>query len=335
MATLEVRESEPLESQYFIRLRACRNLHERVALERGHFNTAAEDGRHEIDGKVTGNILPFSAEVGMGFDRHGDIEVALRAALHTMLPFIGEPQAHAGFDTAWNIDRQHAFLADALTSTADLARFGDDLSDAFALTARAADAEESLLETQLSLSFTGRTHLDGGRGFCAGAFTVRTGFPARNFELGFLAEDRLFEGDLEIVLKVIPALGPGTATRLTKEVFENVVEDIAESTLAAEIESLGALRSAGVAECIVPATFVRIADDLVGFVQLFEFLFGRFLLLGRGMQVRVMLASEFSEGLLLRRRSRSVRYRGFRNNRVLPRKRVTRSKCNRTKPHRP
>ena len=127
----------------------------------------------------------------------------------------------------------------------------------------------------------------------------------------------------------------GHGPRLTKEVFENVVEDIAESTLAAEIESLGALRSAGVAECIVPATFVRIADDLVGFVQLFEFSSADFSVRG-GMQVRVMLASEFSEGFLTFVVGRvpfdteGFVIIAFCHGRGLP---VLR--CNRTKPHRP
>ena len=81
-------------------------------------------------------------------------------------------------------------------------------------------------------------------------------------------------------MQVVAALGAGTSARLAEEVLENIVEDVAESTLSAEIESLRSLRSTGMAEGIVPPTFFLVADDLVGFVQLFEFFFRGFLVIG-------------------------------------------------------
>lgn len=177
---------------------------------------------------------------------------------------------------------EHALFANPLASAAGLAGLRDDLSRSFALPAGAADAEEALLETHLALSLAGWAHLDGGGGFCAGSLAVCTGFPTRNFEFGFFAEDRFFETQFEIVLEIVTALRSRTSARLPKKVFEDVVENIAEAALSSEVESLGSLWSTGMAECIVPTAFLLVADDLVSFVELLEFFLCGLLLLGRG-----------------------------------------------------
>jgi hypothetical protein len=77
----------------------------------------------KIHGEVGDDILPFAAEVRMGLYRDGDIEIPLRTALDAMLTLVRKSQAHAGFDTAWNLDGEHAFLADTLPPTTGLAGF--------------------------------------------------------------------------------------------------------------------------------------------------------------------------------------------------------------------
>ena len=99
-------------------------------------------------------------------------------------------------------------------------------------------------------------------------------------------------------MQVVAALGAGTSARLAEEVFENIVEDVAESALSAEIESLRSLRSTGMAEGIVSPPFFLVADDLVGFVQLFEFFFRGFFLFRRCVEIGVVLAGKFPECLL-------------------------------------
>ena len=84
------------------------------------------------------------------------------------------------------------------------------------------------------------------------------------------------------------------ASGLAEEVLENIVEDVAEAALSAEIESLRSLRSTGMAEGIVSPPFFLVADDLVGFVQLFKFFFGGFLLFGGRVEIGVVLPGEFA-----------------------------------------
>jgi hypothetical protein len=100
-------------------------------------------------------------------------------------------------------------------------------------------------------------------------------------------------------LQVVAALGASSSARLAEEVLENIVEDVAESTLSAEIESLRSLRSTGMAEGIVPPPFFLVADDLVGFVQLFEFFFRGFFLFGGCVEIWMVLAGKFPECLLI------------------------------------
>ena len=85
---------------------------------------------------------------------------------------------------------------------------------------------------------------------------------------------RFLERQIKIVLEVGPAFGPGAPARLAEKIFENIVEDVAEAALPAEVESFRSLRSAGVAKGIVSPPLVLIADDLIGLIDLFEFFFG-------------------------------------------------------------
>jgi hypothetical protein len=84
---------------------------------------------------------------------------------------------------------------------------------------------------------------------------------------------------------------------LTEEIIEDVVEDVSESTpwVEAFTETLGAT---AMAERIVPPALLLIAQDFIGFIDLFELFFGDLLLLISGVHIGVVLASQLSKRLL-------------------------------------
>ena len=85
---------------------------------------------------------------------------------------------------------------------------------------------------------------------------------------------------------------------LAEEILEDVVKDVTEPALSTEVESLRTLWPTGMAERIVSTPFFLVADDLVGFVQLFKLFFRGFLLFGGRVEIGVVLPGELSECFL-------------------------------------
>ena len=65
----------------------------------------------------------------------------------------------------------------------------------------------------------------------------RNRFPIEEFSFGLLSEYGLFEREVKIVLQIVAAFGSCAAAGLTEKILENIVEDIAEATLTAEIKA--------------------------------------------------------------------------------------------------
>ena len=111
---------------------------------------------------------------------------------------------------------------------------------------------------------------------------------ARHLELHLLAESSVFEADGEIVAQVIAALrtrltrmaGTGTAEEHVEDVVEATfatAAEAAEITKAAEAagssatEAARAVKGAG-AKLVVLRAFLRVLQDIVGFIDLLELL---------------------------------------------------------------
>src|SRR5579884_387839 len=236
----------------------------------------------------------------MRLDGHGNVQVAGRSAVDAVLAFVGQSQPHARFDASRNVHGQGPLPVDTLTALAGAAGFRDDVTAAVALAAWAADAEEALLESELPGTLATGADFDRGSRPGAAAFAFRTDLPPWNLELGFLPVDRFFEGQLQIVLEIRSAFGSRPPARAAEEIFENVVEDVAEAA-AAEVEALesaGTLLRAGMAEHVVTPAFLLVAEDFVGFVDLFESFFCGFFLLFGGLEIGMVLARQPAVGLL-------------------------------------
>ena len=140
---------------------AGRHLNNGFPLEGRDFHFSTEHGRDEVDRHITGDVEAFAMEDLMGSDGHGHIKVAGRAAIGTMLSFIGETKSHAGLNTGRNMDGDGALFVHPLTPLAGRAGVRDKVTGAVALTTGPADAEEPLLKTNLSRTFAAGTWLDG------------------------------------------------------------------------------------------------------------------------------------------------------------------------------
>ena len=164
------------------------------------------------------------------------------------------------------------FPIGALAALAGRAGFCDDSSRSLALSARTGDTEEPLLEPHLSGPFATGAGLDRCRALGTGPVAVDTHFPARDFEFGLFSVDGFFKGQLQIVLEVVASLCASAASLATEKVLEDVVEGVTESASAKSLRT-STLLCPGVAEHVIALALVLVAQRLVGFVDLFEFLF--------------------------------------------------------------
>ena len=293
-ASLEAGNPQSFYAEDFVMLRAGRDLDDGVALEGWHFDFPAEHSRDQVDRDITGNVEPFSLKDLMRFDGNGDVEITRGTAIGTMLAFIRETEPHAGLDSSWNMDRNGSLFVHALASLTRRTGFRDEMSGAFTLPAGSADAKKPLLKANLPCAFAAGTRLDGCRRLSPCAFAVGTEFPTRNLEFGFFPVNGFFKCNVKVVLQIVPALGSTapTGSGLTEEVFEDVVEDVPKSA-SVEIETIKSwttLLGPGMAEHVVAFPLLLIAQDLVSFIDFFEFFFSGFFLLFAGVQIGMMLA---------------------------------------------
>ena len=190
------------------------------------------------------NVAPSSTPAGM--------------VIETVLVRLTAPPAPASRARVGDLDpfavaggagcRGHELAQDGLLDTADLAT-------------AAADA-----------TFSGRLPV-----FHAGAVAVLAVFQADDFDIALGAEDGLFEGEIDGLLQIGAALrGVPAAGGAAGGASEEVLEEVAEGRSAEATEWIAAAHAVrgSVAEPIVRRPPVRIGQDFVGFVDLFEALFG-------------------------------------------------------------
>ena len=140
--------------------------------------------------------------------------------------------------------------------------------------------------------------LDRCGAFRTGSLAVVAGFPSRNFKFGLFSVDGFFEGQFQIVLKVVTAFRSIATSLAPKKIFEDVVEGIAEAASSKAETIRTALLSPGVAEHVVALAFVLVAQRLVSLVDFFELFFRRFFLGLSGLEIGMVLAGHLPIGLL-------------------------------------
>src|SRR5690606_9826607 len=236
-------------------------------------------------------------------DVHVDVEVARRSALDPSLALAGQAQARPGLDAGGDLHGQRLLALDPTLAAARGTALAHDLAGAATCVARAADAEEALLEHQLA-----------GAAAAAAALRLRARARPRSAAAsaraqlgdrgpGVLAREHRgqLEGELSAQVRAAPAApaAPPAPPARAEQVAEEIVQDVAERAEVAEVAEPGPAGASDplVAEAVVGAALVRIGQHRVGLGGLLELLLGLRIV---RIAVRMELERELAVGLLQR-----------------------------------
>ena len=87
---LEAGYAQAFDAQSLILLRAGRNLDDSIAFQRGDLDLTSEYGCDKMNRDVTEDIVPLALEDRVRLDGNCHIEVAWRASVDSVLPFVRE-----------------------------------------------------------------------------------------------------------------------------------------------------------------------------------------------------------------------------------------------------
>jgi hypothetical protein len=155
------------------------------------------------------------------------------------------------------------------------------------------ETTEDALLGALYLSGAVTVGTPGGLGAWLGAGTLAQGtvLGAQYIELLFTAEGGFLEGDGKPVVQVGTALGglTGGGGCPTEEGIEDITKAAEVKALKTSAEDPG---RTGVPEAVIGSPFIRVGEDFVGFVYLFEPLLSPFAVI----MVGVVLEGELAKG---------------------------------------
>src|SRR3990172_897053 len=270
-----------------------------AAAERRHLDHRSERGLGEADRKLAQKARALALEEWVLGDPQDDEEVARGPAPRPRLAFARDAELAARVHPGRDLDPQRPLdrtLALAITAPALL---GDDAPGAAAVAAGAGDAEEALLEGDLSRApARGAGRGLGARGGAA-APAGRARLGPRDLDLRLGPERGLLERKVEVVAQVGAAPRPPPPGEDISEA-EEVAQDVAEVGEDRWIET-GARAEPGVSVGVVALALLGVAEDAVGLRRLLEALLR---LAVPGFAVGMELEGELAVGgphLLLRR----------------------------------
>ena len=228
-------------------------------------------------------------------ERQEDVKIAGRPAAPARFALAGEPDTRAIFDTARNVDREHALAGQAAGARAGWTRVVDHLATAVTRRAGALEREETLGLANLAVARAARAGLRFRSGLGAAARASLAGHRGRNADLRGLAVERLFERDLHVVAQIRAALAPARAAAPAAHA-EEVVEDIGERrgeirTEAVRRAAAPAMLERGVAEAVVGGALLGVLEDVVGFADFLELVLA---IIVAGIAVRMVFHRELA-----------------------------------------
>src|SRR5579883_903972 len=275
-----------------------------LAVERRHLDRAAERRLHHGDRHAAVDVGALALEQLVPAHRQEDVEIAGRAAARAGFTLAGKTDARAILDARGNADLECLVASHAALARAGAAGLVDHLARAMAGVAGAFDGEEALLGTQPAAAVAGRALVRQGARLGARAMAGLAGDRARHAHRRFGAAVGLLERDLEVEAQVLAARvgAPARAAR-PAAATEHLVEYVAE--YRSEVEALRAAEATGPARAhaalesgravaVIGRALVRILQDVVGVVDVLEFLLG---VLVPRIAIRVVLHGELAECL--------------------------------------
>src|ERR1700722_4942174 len=251
----------------------ARNLENDLAIERRHLHRTPERGRREADRDLAGQMAPLALEDRMLAYADLDVQIARGSAVAPRFALPVQTDAIAAIDAGGNIHRERLLLPHASLAVAGVARVTDDLAAALGARARLLNRENGLLHAHLTLPVAGITDL--GRGpFGRSRPVADLALRERgNLDLGVGAEHGLLEVELELEAQIgAPEHLRAAALAAGEDVAEHLAENVAEGLPGAEPAAAPTLE-AGVPELVVDRALLRVAEHLVSFLGLLEFVF--------------------------------------------------------------
>ena len=235
---------------------------------------------------------------------HGNIQIACRTAVSALGALTVQTDLLTVVDACWDRHLQPLAQAHHTGASAVGAGIFDDLTGASAVGTSLGGLHYThkglLRDTDLSLSVTLGTGLRGAACCGTASLTVAALFDTIIGNLLLAAEHRLFEGDGDLRLQILPSGGTVTACLRRASTAEEAGEKISQ---IAEISGKSAESAAtrahiGINACVailvVASLLIGIRQHLVGLVHFLEALFR----LGvAGMQVGVILLGHLAIGL--------------------------------------
>ncbi len=167
-----------------------------LAVDHRHLDGAAERGRGHGDRRLAEEVRAVALEEGVRLDRDEDVEVARRAAAHARLALAGETDRRAVLDARGDLDRKGLVALDAALAVAGVAGVLDHLTLAAAARAGPLDGEETGLGAHAPAPAAGRAAYRAGARLRARSVAGLAADGGGNVDLGLLALEGLFQGDL-------------------------------------------------------------------------------------------------------------------------------------------
>src|SRR5690606_23726415 len=180
-------------------------------------------------------IVTVALEDAMFLQVDLHIKVAWRAAIYTWFAIAGGTDAHAVIDPCGNLHLQRLVAANSPNAIAGGAGVRNFLTGSVTCRAVLLHTEETLLHPHYAGAVTGMTGAWLRTRLGTAAMTDITCFPARNADLGIETVSRLFQRDVQGVLKIGTAINlrPAPATTAAEDFSKDVAEGICETACTA------------------------------------------------------------------------------------------------------
>ena len=232
----------------------------------------------------------------MFFHRKSNIEVPRGASVSTNIPFTAESNLNAIIDASRHLNGNLARLA--LFSLPFAVRAGVGYDSALTTTLAAGSHIYELAEyTALSLAhlpctIAGRASFGLAPWLAFGAMTNRAYLSSYYFLLLLTAENLLFEGDSQAIMQVFTSLRPSTSC--CASTAEEGFKDVPKASKAKAFKtSTTKPFDSGMSKSVVGSALIRIAENLIGLINLLKPLLSPLILVAIGMGLHRQLPERF------------------------------------------
>src|SRR5581483_9366947 len=257
-------------------LRAGGDTEPRRLVERGDLDLGAERRLRDVDRQVEEQVVALAAEIAVLLHVDIDVQVARRAAGAARLALAGQPDLRAVVNARGHRHPQAPRGRHPPAAAAGVAGRGHDAALALAAVTQA-DVHELAEDrlrgaAQLAGAAAARTGGRVGARLQAAAATGLARLVARDLQLLLAAEDRLLEGQRQLVPQVGAALGARAPVARGRAGAEERLEDVLETEAAKSAEAARPKRRLGahVAKAVIHCPLVAVAQHLVGLGDLLE-----------------------------------------------------------------